>query len=192
MNPPIGSARNERAAPTTIPNCRPDSYASGLLTGTIGLVCGATTFIADPAIDALIQSLRVRKCDQYDTECVIRISAVGLGDTVSLLRMVWAYSGGAHGNYSFTAGNWHRGAQGFQPIALADVLNPTSACLQNLNAQIVDALKCEGAPEAPRMSSTTSCPEGDNVCHSLFRIAFLRNYGKIRPLHNKYIKILSK
>jgi len=104
----------------------------------------------DAAIDALIQSLRVRKCDQYDTECVIRISAVGLGDTVSLLRMVWAYSGGAHGNYSFTAGNWRRGAQGFQPIALADVLNPTSACLQSFNTQIVDALKREGAPDAPR------------------------------------------
>ncbi|KJJ96504.1 hypothetical protein UB44_19120 [Burkholderiaceae bacterium 26] len=104
----------------------------------------------DAAIDALIQSLRVRKCDQYDTECVIRISAVGLGDTVSLLRMVWAYSGGAHGNYSFTAGNWRRGVQGFQPIALADVLNPTSTCLQNFNTQIVDALKREGAPDAPR------------------------------------------
>jgi len=104
----------------------------------------------DATIDALIQSLRVRKCDQYDTECVIRISAVGLGDTVSLLRMVWAYSGGAHGNYSFTAGNWRRGAQGFQPIVLADVLNPTSACLQSFNTQIVDALKREGAPDAPR------------------------------------------
>lgn len=104
----------------------------------------------DAATDALIQSLRVRKCDQFDTECVIRISAVGLGDTISLLRMVWAYSGGAHGNYSFTAGNWRRGAQGFQPIALADVLNPTSACLQSFNTQIVDALKREGAPDAPR------------------------------------------
>ncbi|WP_024973967.1 RsiV family protein [Ralstonia pickettii] len=104
----------------------------------------------DAGIDALIQSLRVRKCDQFDNECVIRISAIGLGDTVSLLRMVWAYSGGAHGNYSFTAGNWRRGAQGFQPIALADVLNPTSACLQSFNTQIVDALKREGAPDAPR------------------------------------------
>lgn len=104
----------------------------------------------DAAVDALVQSLRVRKCDQYDTECVVRISAIGLGDTVSLLRMVWAYSGGAHGNYSFTAGNWRRGAQGFQPIALADVLNPTSACLQSFNTQIVDALKREGAPDAPR------------------------------------------
>lgn len=104
----------------------------------------------DAAVDALIQSLRVRKCDQYDTECVVRISAVGLGDTVSLLRMVWAYSGGAHGNYSFTAGNWRRTGQGFQPIALADVLNPTPACLQSFNTQIVDALKREGAPDAPR------------------------------------------
>ncbi len=104
----------------------------------------------DAGIDTLIQSLRVRKCDQFDNECVIRISAIGLGDTVSLLRMVWAYSGGAHGNYSFTAGNWRRGAQGFQPIALADVLNPTSACLQSFNTQIVDALKREGAPDAPR------------------------------------------
>jgi len=104
----------------------------------------------DAAIDVLVQSLRVHRCDQYDTECVIRISAIGLGDTVSLLRMVWAYSGGAHGNYSFTGGNWRRGAQGFQPIALADVLNPTAACLQSLNTQIVDALKREGAPEAPR------------------------------------------
>lgn len=104
----------------------------------------------DAAIDALVQSLRIRRCDQYDTECVIRISAIGLGDTVSLLRMVWAYSGGAHGNYSFTGGNWRRGAQGFQPIALADVLNPTLACLQSFNTQLVDALKREGAPEAPR------------------------------------------
>lgn len=104
----------------------------------------------DAAIDALVQSLRIRRCDQYDTECVIRISAIGLGDTVSLLRMVWAYSGGAHGNYSFAGGNWRRGAQGFQPIALADVVNPTSACLQSFNTQIVDALKREGAPEAPR------------------------------------------
>ena len=104
----------------------------------------------DTAIDALVQSLRVRKCDQYDTECVVRISAIGVGDTVSLLRMVWAYSGGAHGNYSFTGGNWRRGTQGFQPIALADVLNPTSACLQRFNTQIVDALKREGAPDAPR------------------------------------------
>ena len=104
----------------------------------------------DTGIDALVQSLRVRKCDQYDTECVIRISAIGVGDTVSLLRMVWAYSGGAHGNYSFTGGNWRRGTQGFQPIALADVLNPTSACLQSFNTQIVDALKREGAPDAAR------------------------------------------
>ncbi|GCB05430.1 RsiV family protein [Ralstonia sp. SET104] len=104
----------------------------------------------DTAIDALVQSLRVRKCDQYDTQCTIRISAIGVGDTVSLLRMVWAYSGGAHGNYSFTGGNWRRGTQGFQPIALADVLNPTAACLQSFNTQIVDALKREGAPDAPR------------------------------------------
>lgn len=104
----------------------------------------------DTAIDALVQSLRVRKCDQYDTQCAIRISAIGVGDTVSLLRMVWAYSGGAHGNYSFTGGNWRRGTQGFQPIALADVLNPTAACLQSFNTQIVDALKREGAPDAPR------------------------------------------
>lgn len=104
----------------------------------------------DAAVDALIQSLRVRKCDQYDTECVVRISAVGLGDTVSLLRMVWAYSGGAHGNYSFTAGNWRRTGQGFQPIALAEMLKPTPACLQSFNTQIVDALKREGAPDAPR------------------------------------------
>ncbi|KMW44491.1 RsiV family protein [Ralstonia insidiosa] len=104
----------------------------------------------DAAVDALVQSLRINRCDQYDTECVIRISAVGLGDTVSLLRMVWAYSGGAHGNYGFTAGNWRRGGQGFQPITLADVLNPTPACLQSFNTQIVDALKREGAPEATR------------------------------------------
>ncbi|WP_296226099.1 RsiV family protein [Ralstonia sp. UBA689] len=104
----------------------------------------------DAAVDALVQSLRVGRCDPYDTECVIRISAVDLGDTVSLLRMVWAYSGGAHGNYGFSAGNWRRGAQGFQPITLADVLNPTPACLQRFNAQIIDALKREGAPEATR------------------------------------------
>jgi hypothetical protein len=104
----------------------------------------------DTAIDALVQSLRVHKCNQYDTQCVIRISAIGVGDTVSLLRMVWAYSGGAHGNYSFTGGNWRRGTQGFQPIALADVLNPTAACLQSFNTQIVDALKREGAPDARR------------------------------------------
>lgn len=104
----------------------------------------------DAAVDALVQSLRVGRCDPYDTQCIVRISAVDVGDTVSLLRMVWAYSGGAHGNYSFTAGNWRRGAQGFQPITLADVLNPTPACLQALNAQIVDALKREGAPEAAR------------------------------------------
>lgn len=104
----------------------------------------------DTAIDALVQSLRLRRCDQYDTECVVRISAIGVGDTVSLLRMVWAYSGGAHGNYGFTAGNWRRGPQGFQPIVLADVLNPTTACLRTLNTQIVDALKREGAPDAPR------------------------------------------
>ncbi|WP_316658131.1 RsiV family protein [Ralstonia condita] len=104
----------------------------------------------DAAVDALVQSLRISRCDPYDTQCVVRISAADLGDTVSLLRMVWAYSGGAHGNYSFTAGNWRRGAQGFQPITLADVLNPSPACLQALNTQLVDALKREGAPEATR------------------------------------------
>jgi hypothetical protein len=104
----------------------------------------------DAGVDALVQSLRIGRCDPYDIECVIRISAVSLGETVSLLRMVWAYSGGAHGNYGFTAGNWRRGAQGFQPITLADVLNPSPACLQNLNTQLVDALKREGAPDAAR------------------------------------------
>ncbi|AJW43662.1 RsiV family protein [Ralstonia mannitolilytica] len=104
----------------------------------------------DAAVDALVQSLRLRRCDQYDTECVVRISVVGVGDTVSLLRMVWAYSGGAHGNYGFSAGNWRRGPEGFQPVVLADVLNPTPACLQAFNTQIVESLKREGAPEAPR------------------------------------------
>lgn len=104
----------------------------------------------EAAVDALVQSLRINRCAAYDTECVIRISAVDLSDTVSLLRMVWAYSGGAHGNYSFTAGNWRRGTQGFQPLTLAEVLNPTPACLQRFNAQIIDALKREGAPDAAR------------------------------------------
>ncbi|AXW60687.1 DUF3298 domain-containing protein [Ralstonia solanacearum] len=102
----------------------------------------------DAAIDALVQSLRINRCDPDDIECVIRISVVGLGDTVSLLRMVWAYSGGAHGNYGFTAGNWRHGPQGFQPITLADVLNPSAACLQSFNAQLIDALRREGAPDA--------------------------------------------
>ncbi|WP_439892587.1 DUF3298 domain-containing protein [Ralstonia sp. 25C] len=122
------------------------------VTGTAGQATLTERYpvTGDAAIDALVQSLRVNRCDQYDTECVVRISAVGVGDTVSLLRMVWAYSGGAHGNYSFTAGNWRRAAQGFQPITLADVLNPTPTCLQSFNAQIVDALKREGAPDAAR------------------------------------------
>lgn len=122
------------------------------VTGTSGqaILTERYPVTGDAAVDALVQSLRIGRCDQYDTECVIRISAVDLGDTVSLLRMVWAYSGGAHGNYGFTAGNWRRGAQGFQPITLADVLNPTPACLQSFNTLIVDALKREGAPEATR------------------------------------------
>ncbi len=102
----------------------------------------------DAAVDALVQSLRISRCDPEDIECVIRISVVALGETVSLLRMVWAYSGGAHGNYGFTAGNWRRGQQGFQPITLADVLNPSAACLQSFNAQLVNALRREGAPDA--------------------------------------------
>ena len=122
------------------------------VTGTAGQATLTERYpvMGDTAIDALVQSLRVNRCDQYDTECVIRISAISVADTVSLLRTVWAYSGGAHGNYGFTAGNWRRGAQGYQPITLADVLNPTPACLQSFNTQIVDALKREGAPDAAR------------------------------------------
>ncbi|MEF3061172.1 RsiV family protein [Ralstonia solanacearum] len=108
----------------------------------------------DAAIDALVQSLRINRCDPDDIECVIRISVMGVGETVSLLRMVWAYSGGAHGNYGFTAGNWRRGPQGFQPITLADVLNPSPACLQSFNAQVVNALRREGAPDAARGALT--------------------------------------
>lgn len=104
----------------------------------------------DAAVDALVQSLRIGRCDADDIECVIQISMVGLGETVSLLRMVWAYSGGAHGNYGFMAGNWRRGPQGFQPITLADVLNPSAACLQSFNTQVVNALRREGAPDAVR------------------------------------------
>lgn len=104
----------------------------------------------DAAVDALVQSLRIGRCDADDIECAIQISVVGLGETVSLLRMVWAYSGGAHGNYGFTAGNWRRGPQGFQPITLADVLNPSAACLQSFNTQVVNALRREGAPDAVR------------------------------------------
>jgi len=120
------------------------------VTGTAGQATLTERYpvTGDAAVDVLVQSLRTRRCAAYDTECVVRISAVDLGDTVSLLRMVWAYSGGAHGNYGFTAGNWRRGAQGFSPITLADVLNATAACLQSLNTQIVDALKREGAPDA--------------------------------------------
>ena len=122
------------------------------VTGTAGQATLTERYpvTGDAAIDALVQSLRVNRCEQYDTECVVRISAISVADTVSLLRTVWAYSGGAHGNYGFAAGNWRRGAQGFQAITLADVLNPTSACLQSFNAQIVDALKREGAPDAAR------------------------------------------
>lgn len=104
----------------------------------------------DVAIDRLIQTMRMTACRTGMVECRNGIEIAWLDrERVSLLRTFWFFSGGAHGNSTYASANWRKTPQGYEPVTLGDILEPTPACRDTLNRRLVDVLRRQGATQAP-------------------------------------------
>jgi hypothetical protein len=105
----------------------------------------------EPAVDALVHTLRLPVCGESDLECRSGIELAWLGpERVSLLRTYWFFSGGAHGNSDFVAGNWRKTPNGYERVTLADLIEPSASCREKFNALLVASLKRQGASDAGR------------------------------------------
>lgn len=103
----------------------------------------------DAAIDKLIQTMRMTACRAGMVECRNGIEIAWLDrERVSLLRTFWFFSGGAHGNSTYAAGNWRKTSQGYESVTLGDILDTTPACRDTLNRRLVDVLRRQGASQA--------------------------------------------
>ncbi|WP_420996924.1 RsiV family protein [Cupriavidus sp. 30B13] len=115
----------------------------------------------NPALDALVASVRAGGCGEGERECrsAVELARLDAG-TISLLRTTWRYSGGAHGSLDYAGGTWRRddaapvaGAAGeavYVPVRLADLLAPGKDCVQKLNAELQASLQRQGAADPER------------------------------------------
>ncbi|MEJ2292381.1 MAG: DUF3298 domain-containing protein, partial [Deinococcales bacterium] len=67
------------------------------------------------------------------------------GSYVSVLSQRYAYTGGAHGNHSFSAHSWELGAPGPRELTLSDLFRPGAPYLARLGPLVLADLRSQDA-----------------------------------------------